>query len=90
MKHGYESDVVLGERYRDEQTGIEGIAVSVTFFQYACERIAIETVIDRKIEEYVFDSPRLTHLESGKQATAEKTGGPDRHASHVRRGPLGR
>ncbi|QIN79641.1 hypothetical protein GBA65_15150 [Rubrobacter marinus] len=82
----YGSDIVLGERYRDEQTGIEGTAISVHFYQHACERVALELVVDRKIEEYVFDAPRLTHIESGKKAETEKTGGPDRGERGVRPG----
>jgi len=52
--------VTLGERYRDTQTGIEGVAVARTEFQFGCERITLEHVgDDKKIEEYVFDAPRL-------------------------------
>lgn len=74
----FQTDVQLGERYSDEQTGIEGTAVSIHFYQFACERVAIETVIEGKIIEYYFDAPRLTHVESGKVVKVKKTGGPDR------------
>lgn len=90
MDHSYESDIVLGERFYDEQTGIEGVAISVTFFQYGCERVALETVKDDKIEEYCFDAPRLTRVKTGKRAEADTTGGPSRTASHVRPGPARR
>lgn len=74
----YDTDIVLGEKYRDEQTGIEGVATAITFHQYACERVVIEFVHPQKgLEELAFDAPRLTHLESGRRATTEKTGGPD-------------
>lgn len=88
-KHSYESDVVLGESYQDKQTGIEGVATSVTFFQHACERVALELVVEGKIEEYVFDAPRLVGP-SGHEVTAKEPGGPDRGSSHKQRGPLGR
>lgn len=78
MKNTFKTDIILGERYRDEQTGIEGTATSVHFYQFACERIAIEAVIKGKIEEYYFDAPRLIHLDSGKRATTTLTGGPQR------------
>ena len=74
----YASDIVLGEKYRDEQTGIEGIATSVSFYQHACERVVLELVVEGKIEEFAFDAPRLTHVETNRKATSEKTGGPDR------------
>lgn len=75
-KTKYESDIVLGEKYRDTQTGIEGTAVMIGFYQHACERVVIETVVAGKIEEYGFDAPRMVHVETGQQAATEKTGGP--------------
>ena len=80
----YGSDIVLGEKYRDEQTGIEGIATSVSFYQHACERVVLELVVEGKIEEFVFDAPRLTHIETNQKATSEKTGGPDRGERNMR------
>ena len=77
-KTSYGSDVLLGEKYRDGQTGIEGTAIAVIFFQHACERVELELVVDKKIETYTFDAPRLTHIETNHRATSEKTGGPDR------------
>lgn len=77
-KTEYGSDVVLGEEYVDEQTGIKGVATAISFFQYACERVTLELVVDGKIEEFVFDAPRLVHAPSGEKAESEKTGGPDR------------
>lgn len=85
VKQQYESDVKLGERYRDDQTGIEGVAITIGFFQFACERITLELVLDDgKLEEYTFDAPRLTHIESGKKAEVEETGGPDRGERNMR------
>jgi hypothetical protein len=74
-KQKYATDVELGKRYRDPQTGIEGVATAVTFYQYACERVTIETVIAGKIEEYVFDAPRLVAVDTGERARATRTGG---------------
>lgn len=86
----YCSDIKLGERYRDEQTKFEGVATSIYFFQYACERILLERVnpMDGKIEEIAFDAPRLTHIETGKVSTTKKTGGPARE-HHIRPTMLG-
>lgn len=72
----YRTDVKLGERYRDPQTGIEGTATAVTFYQYACERVSIETVVAGKIEEYGFDAPRLKHVDSNARPVQQRTGGP--------------
>ncbi len=74
----YESDIVLGEEYRDEQTSYQGIATSITFFQYACERVCLETydATRREVKEQVFDAPRLTSLKTQKRAEVTKTGGP--------------
>lgn len=72
----YRTDIKLGAQYKDPQTGIQGTVVSVTFYQYACERVVLETVVNGKIEEYGFDAPRLESVETGKRAKAEKTGGP--------------
>lgn len=77
-KEAYKSDIKLGEKYRDDQTGIEGTASSVHFYQYGCERVTLEAVIDKKIEEYTFDAPRLVHIETERRATTERTGGPER------------
>lgn len=77
-KNGYTSDIVLGEKYRDEQSGYEGTATAIYFFQYGCERVQIETYdgVQRQIRTETFDAPRLTHIESGKRAKTDKTGGP--------------
>lgn len=77
-KQKYETDIKLGEKYRDEQTGYEGTATAVYFFQYGCERVQIETFdsVQRQIRSETFDSPRLTHIATGKRATVTRTGGP--------------
>jgi len=75
----FESDIVLGEKYRDNQTGIEGTAVGVHFYQFGCERVSLESVNKGEIKEYGFDAPRLTHIETGVTAKTTKTGGPAKH-----------
>ena len=77
----YRTDVKLGERYRDPQTGIEGVATAVSFYQYACERVSIETVVGGKIEEYGFDAPRLEHVGSRERPAQQRTGGPGQAVS---------
>ncbi len=75
-KEKYESEVKLGEKYRDTQTGIEGTAVSIAFHQFGCERVGLETVIAGKIEEYWFDTPRVVNVKTEVRATTTKKGGP--------------
>lgn len=89
-KHKYLSDIVLGERYRDDQTGIEGTATVVSFYQHGCERVSVEVVHDGEIKEYGFDAPRLTRVATNQRATSDRTGGPARGVSHVRPGAVAR
>lgn len=76
----YATDIELGKKYRDERNGIEGTAVAVAFYEFACERVTIEHYNATKGEmvEYTFDAPRLTAVDTGKTAIVTKTGGPDR------------
>jgi hypothetical protein len=76
----FNSDIVLGDEYEDTQTGYTGIATSIHFYQYACERITIEAYDDKskEVRELTFDAPRLRHMESGKIAETTRTGGPAR------------
>jgi hypothetical protein len=81
----YESDIVVGEHYRDPQTGYEGVVTSVTFYQYACERIGLESYdAERKeVKTEIFDAPRLVSVATGERATTSRTGGPgDINAQH--------
>jgi hypothetical protein len=73
----YNTDIKLGERYGDEQTGTTGVATAITFYQYACERVNLEVVVrDGELKDYGFDAPRLTHVETRKRATTKRPGGP--------------
>lgn len=88
MKTNYKSDVVLGEKYQDTQTGYEGVAILVTFFQHGCERVTLESYdAERKeIKEMSFDAPRLKSVKTQKQVETERTGGPDKAPASIRRG----
>jgi len=73
----FTSDVELGIKYRDPQTGIEGTATSVHFYQYACERVTLEVMTnDGELNEYTFDAPRLEPQAGGRRLRTERTGGP--------------
>ena len=72
----YGSDITLGEKYTDTQTGVTGVATSITFFQHACERVCLELLNkDGDLKELVFDAPRLKSVRTQIQAVSEKTGG---------------
>lgn len=90
MQKKYGSDILLGERYIDKQTGFEGTATAITFFQYACERVCLENYDPQRkeVKESIFDAPRLTSLKTGKTAVVEKTGGPG--MPNAQRGSLSR
>lgn len=78
-ENAYKSDLKLGERYRDQATGIEGVLTSIHFYQHACERGTIRYVNGQQdVIEASFDAPELVHIESGKTATTERKGGPAR------------
>lgn len=77
----YKSDIKIGERYRDEQTGVEGIVTGIYFYQHGCERVAMETVKDGEIKEYSFDAPRLVHVPTATAVRAQRTGGPNKGGS---------
>ncbi|ROZ88972.1 hypothetical protein [Gordonia sp. OPL2] len=74
----YASDIKLGEKYRDDQTGIEGTAAAIHFFQHGCERVTVELLVKGELKEYTFDAPRLRHIATGRLATTDRTGGPER------------
>lgn len=75
----YPSQIKLGERYRDQQTGFEGTATSIHFYQHACERVSLESY-NRKLglEEFTFDAKRLVHIDSGEEVDSPIPGGPAR------------
>lgn len=77
----YCSDIVLGERYRDPRTGVEGVATSLHFYEHACERVTLERVSDQtgQLHEEAFDAPRLRRVDAPDEPVRQqKTGGPAR------------
>lgn len=76
-KKNYSSDVELGEKYKDSQTGFEGIATAIFFFQYGCERVEIQAydAERQEIRSITFDAPRLVSAKTGKAPVVSRTGG---------------
>lgn len=78
MTKAYKSDIVLGERYREKRTGLEGTATSVHFYENACERVVLMYLHDGDIKEASFDSVELVSVTTGKLAESTRPGGPAR------------
>jgi len=75
----YKSDLVMGEKYRDATTGLEGTLVSVHFYEHACERATLRWVNgNREVVEASFDAPELIRIETGRAARTSRPGGPRR------------
>lgn len=76
-KNEYKSDIKLGRKYRDKNTGFTGTATAVVFYQHGCERVTLKGMNNHgEIVEYGFDSPEVEDVETGKTPQVEKTGGP--------------
>lgn len=75
----YRSDLRLGQKYRDETTGLVGHLISIHFYEHACERGTLRYVDqDKNVQEVSFDAPELVHVDTDVRAVATKTGGPRR------------
>lgn len=74
---GFESQIVLGERYRDSVSGYEGVATGVAFFLHGCERVTVEQWVESAgdMRELTFDAPRLVHVDTAKPVRSDRTGG---------------
>lgn len=78
-KNTYKSDLMLGEKYMDKTTGLEGHLVGIHFYEHACERATLRYVDSQKrVQEVSFDAPELIHVATGEVPQVEKTGGPAR------------
>lgn len=72
----YESQIELGKKYRDTDTGFEGTASSVHFYEHACERVNLKTLSEGKVIECSFDAPELESVDTGKKVETKRPGGP--------------
>lgn len=78
-KNTYKSDLILGDTYRDNTTGLEGHLIGIHFYEHACERATLRYVdTQKRVQEISFDAPELVHVPTGVQAKSERTGGPAR------------
>lgn len=75
----YQSDLIMGDMYKESGTGIEGKLTSVHFYEHACERATIRYLDkDGNVQEASFDAPELEHVESGEKPQTKRPGGPAR------------
>jgi hypothetical protein len=82
----YKSDIKIGEKYRDTQTGFEGHATALSFFQHGCERVTLKGMNTQcEIVEYAFDAAEVESVKTGLRAVSERTGGPHDRAPMRRR-----
>lgn len=83
MKEAYKSDLKLGEKYRDNTTGLEGTLISIHFYEHACERGTLRYVDnDKNVQEVSFDAPELVEVKTNRLAAVDRPGGPARAEGH--------
>jgi hypothetical protein len=75
----HETDVVLGRKYTDKITGLEGVADAITFYRNACARVSLVYVREGKVEMHVADEVDLVDVEFEQPAQSKLPGGPARH-----------
>lgn len=71
-----ESEITLGEKYRDNVTGIQGTAISTHEYLHGCTRVTLQWLNNGEIKDYTFDSPSLVSVETDAPVTSPRTGGP--------------
>jgi hypothetical protein len=63
----YESEIKLGERYRDTATGFEGVAIALTFWQHGCGRATLKGINrNGEVIDYAFDAAELEVAKTGE------------------------
>lgn len=82
----YISGIVLGKKYRHDRTGKEGHALTITFFETACEMVTLEWVDkDGKIVSRGFEAEQLIDVETGQLASGRGLKGSAADTSAVLR-----
>jgi hypothetical protein len=71
-----ETEIKLGEKYRDTTSGFEGTAVGRHEYLHGCTRITLQTLKDGDLKEFSFDAPALVAVETQQAFTSKRTGGP--------------
>lgn len=71
-----ESEIQLGETYRDTVTGFTGKAVARHEYLHGCTRITLSALVSGDVKEFTFDAPSITKLPEMESVTSQRTGGP--------------
>jgi hypothetical protein len=69
----FQSDIVLGEKYRDTQTDFEGVANAVMFQLYGCQRVQLRAMVSHAPAEHWFDLPALKRVDNGDMGFSTNT-----------------
>jgi hypothetical protein len=88
----YQSDIVLGRKYRHKLLDIEGFAEAISFYKNSCERVVLIYTHEGELKDIVADSVELIDVETErevKNAREAKPGGPERRTG-TRRDPVRR
>lgn len=64
----FKTHVELGDHYRDEDTGFEGVADSITFGRGGCPRVKLRALVSSVPAEHWIDEPRLTFFDPADRA----------------------
>ena len=59
----YQSDIKLGERYRDKITGLEGVADSIGFYRNSGERVRLLYLHEGELKDEWLDAADLVRIE---------------------------
>lgn len=72
-----ESEIQLGELYRDTTSGFEGVAIAQHRYLHGCTRITLQTMpTPGEIKEVTFDAPALELADTRELVSSSRTGGP--------------
>lgn len=75
----YESDIVLGDTYRDQVSGWKGVATAVYFYLNKCVRVSIDASDENgKPKGFIFDAEQIMRVPEtpSVRTDAVASGGP--------------
>lgn len=73
--HNYASQILLGKRYRDQDTGFEGVASCIAFYRNREEQVQLRALISSVPVEHWFDALLLTRIDDDSKAVGFGNGG---------------
>jgi hypothetical protein len=73
----FETSIEFGERYRDKNSGYEGVATALYFYEFGCARVSLVSMDDKgDVKDLSFDEQSLVKVGTGKPVEAfAKVGG---------------